>query len=377
MLSIASPHFFNWASQLKDSGHDVYWLDILDSDSRNEQLDFAHQITGWRYRLKFPGRYYVKLRFPTINKIINVFNERSFADFFKYVIKNVQPDVVHSFTMHLGCLPILQVMLRFPNTKWIYSSWGSDLFFYKNDPQLKADIKKVLKRIDYMFSDCHRDFKTAKDLGFKGQSLGVFPGRGGFDFEKVGSYYTPLEERKLILIKGYQGKHGRCLTVIKALEKIYPDLLGYEIVLFGVNKEIRSFLEASFIKQRGRYKLLGNISHKEVMKLMGKATIYIGNSRSDGIPNTLLEAIVMGAYPIQSNPGNATSELIFHGYNGHLINDCEDSEEIKNHILEAIKNKNKLKKAVMFNLTTIKPQLERTMIERQVLTSYSLVKNHL
>ena len=35
--------------------------------------------------------------------------------------------------------------------------------------------------------------------------------------------------------------------------------------------------------------------------------------------NTLLEAIVMGAFPIQLNPGGVTSEIIENGNNGLLI----------------------------------------------------------
>ena len=69
---------------------------------------------------------------------------------------------------------------------------------------------------------------------------------------------------------------------------------------------------------------------------MGKSLIYIGNSNSDGMPNTMLEAIFMGAFPIQSNPGGATAELIQNGVNGLLIEDCEDMEDIKRLILKAL-----------------------------------------
>lgn len=61
---------------------------------------------------------------------------------------------------------------------------------------------------------------------------------------------------------------------------------------------------------------------------MGKSLIYIGNSNSDGMPNTMLEAIFMGAFPVQSNPGGVTAELIQHGVNGLLIEDCEDVDQM-------------------------------------------------
>ena len=72
---------------------------------------------------------------------------------------------------------------------------------------------------------------------------------------------------------------------------------------------------------------------------MGKALIYIGNSNSDGMPNTLLEAMCLGVFPIQSNPGGVTEEVITHGENGFLIEDCENIEEIKSLLEIVLKNK--------------------------------------
>ena len=57
---------------------------------------------------------------------------------------------------------------------------------------------------------------------------------------------------------------------------------------------------------------------------MGKSGIHIANSISDGMPNALLEAMGMGAFPIQSNPGKVSEEVITHGKNGFLIEDQND-----------------------------------------------------
>ena len=50
MVSIFSNHFFNWVKQLKNSEHDIYWLDVFDSNTKVKQIDFVKQITGWRYK---------------------------------------------------------------------------------------------------------------------------------------------------------------------------------------------------------------------------------------------------------------------------------------------------------------------------------------
>jgi glycosyltransferase involved in cell wall biosynthesis len=107
---------------------------------------------------------------------------------------------------------------------------------------------------------------------------------------------------------------------------------------------------------------------------MGKSLIYIGNSISDGMPNTLLEAIIMGAFPIQSNPGGATDEIITNGENGLLIEDCEDIESIKSIILNVLSDSELLEKAFEINQKNIKPKLERSFVTSQVLEAYKSIE---
>jgi glycosyltransferase involved in cell wall biosynthesis len=46
--------------------------------------------------------------------------------------------------------------------------------------------------------------------------------------------------------------------------------------------------------------------------------VFIGASRSDGISTSFLEALVLGAYPIQTNTSCA-NEWVEKGFNAHLI----------------------------------------------------------
>jgi glycosyltransferase involved in cell wall biosynthesis len=57
------------------------------------------------------------------------------------------------------------------------------------------------------------------------------------------------------------------------------------------------------------------------------------------MPNSLLEALLLGAIPLQSNPGNATKELIGEKYFGDLIDEPEDPDEIAQKIVNLIDNK--------------------------------------
>jgi glycosyltransferase involved in cell wall biosynthesis len=377
MVSVFHHHFFNWVLQLEKAGHEIYWFDIADSNTYMKKIDFVHQTVKWKIKIDYPGRYWIKRNLPILYKLINKFNNRKFQKVFKEKLKEIQPDVVHSFEMHASCVPILKELKKYPNIKWIYSSWGSDLYYYQRVPEKLKAMEAVFNRLDLMFADCDRDFYIAKKFGFKGKYLGTFPGGGGFDIHSQKLTVKNFEDRNIILIKGYQGKFGKCNNILDAIFKIKDELTDFRLVVFGANENVLKFIEQPRFQAMENMEIIGRISGREVLNLMGKSLIYIGNSISDGIPNTLLEAIIMGSFPIQSNPGGATAEIIEHGKNGYLIENPENSNEIAALIKKAVQNPGLLKSGIEYNSKHIKPKLERNYIKEQVLNRYELIERNL
>jgi len=366
MVSMPSLHFFRWAEQLKDAGFKIYWFDSVSSGQKVEKLNWIQQFVDWKLRWDYLGRIFIKKYVPFLYTLIQKINERNIAKEFEKVLEQVQPDIVHSFALYISCSPILTVMKKYKQVKWIYSSWGSDLFYFQNDPSYLKDIKLVLPEIDYMFTDCKRDFEIAKKLGFKGEFLGVFPGGGGFDMAELNKYMLPINERNIILVKGYQGRSGRAISVLKALEKLYDKLGEFKIIVFGADKKVFDYVRNSVLNKWKSFSIYGKISHKKVLELMGKSLIYIGNSNSDGIPNTLIEAICMGTFPIQSNPGRVTEEVIINKKNGFIIQNCEDILEITSLLLKVVKNKELIFAANTYNINNIAPIYSRVKLSHMI-----------
>jgi glycosyltransferase involved in cell wall biosynthesis len=371
-----SIHFQRWTEQLKDSGHEIHWFNVRDGGF-SEKLYWVNQIVGWKQ--KFPnlrGRAFVKKRFPWLYEKFKFLIENNTAKAFEKALLEIKPDVVHSFVLYISCTPILKVMQKHLDIKWIYSSWGSDLFYFQHKEDYLANIKNVLRRVNYLFADCKRDVKLAKKYGFKGDVLGVFPGGGGFSFKETDIFIKPVLDRNTILVKGYQGRSGRAIQVIKALELISDEIKNFSIVVFGTNPEVENYITKQRLSEVLSIKTLLSkdfLPHKDILKLMGDALIYIGNSNSDGMPNTLLEAMIQGAFPIQSNPGGATAEIIEHGINGFLIEDCEESNSIAQLIKNAINNPNLINSAFVINQEKIKPNYNRTLIIDQVISKYDSI----
>lgn len=336
LISMPSVHVIRWIENLKDTSHELYWFDVL-GKGRLETIDKVHQITCWKQR-KIPyikGEHWLRKKFPSIYEKVQPFLEVTANEHLEKILQTIKPDLVHSFEMQSCSYPILITMNKYSKIKWLYSCWGSDLFYFKNFKNHNLKIKNVLNRVNYLHTDCLRDFNLAVQLGFKGKHIGVIPGGSGFKLAELEKYKKTINDRKIILIKGYEHHFGRGLNVIKALNELKDELLNYEIVVFGAHEVL-----INYIKQYNLpFKVFdrNGLTHNELLDLMGKTKIFIGNSISDGMPNTLLEAIVMNAFPIQSNPGGATAEIIENKVNGLLINNPEDIHEIKSLIKKAIK----------------------------------------
>jgi glycosyltransferase involved in cell wall biosynthesis len=88
----------------------------------------------------------------------------------------------------------------------------------------------------------------------------------------------------------------------------------------------------------------------------------------------LLEAMCCGAFPIQSNPGNATAEIVTHASNGLLIEDCENSEEIKGHVIYAINQPELIKEAYIYNQSYAKEYLSREIVTKRALEIYQSIE---
>jgi glycosyltransferase involved in cell wall biosynthesis len=358
MVAMPSLHFFRWTEQLRDSGHEVFWFDITDGGEIVSRIHWVEQIVNWKLKYDYPGRYFLKENFRKTYDFFQQFNEKEVATVFEQKLLEIQPDVVHSFALHIACVPIAEVMNKHKNIKWAYSSWGSDLYARKEKDKGLFIIKQTLPLLGYLFTDCKRDFEIAKQYGF--------PGGGGYDLGLMKSYSIPFDKRKIILIKGYQGVHGKCIEVLKVLTTIKKELSEYQIVVFGTDAEVVNHVRKEALYNGLNLLIKEKIPHQEVLKLMGNAKIYLGYSNSDGIPNTLLEAIYYGCLPLQSNPGGATSEIIKDNFNGFLL----DLETIKNQILQALNTQN-FSDGLKYNNEVIVPQLSFNFVRKKVLEAYN------
>jgi glycosyltransferase involved in cell wall biosynthesis len=294
------------------------------------------------------------------------------------MIQKVKPDIVHSLEMQeAGYLTDRSFQIigrnRFP--PWIYSSWGSDLYFFGRLPDHLPKIQSVLMRCNYYIADCQRDISLAREYGFQGDILGVFPGVGGYKIREMRQLgvSTPFSARKIIAVKGYHDDNwaGRALYALQALHRCADLLSEYQIVFYLAGPNVRYAAEYVARVTGLNITVLSHVPHADIVKLMGKARIAIGVNISDGTPNSMLEAMVMGAFPIQSDTVS-TAEWIQDGKNGFLVAP-ENVEAIVCAIQRAILDDQLIENAAERNLRMTMEKIDYSVVQPKVLAAYQRI----
>jgi glycosyltransferase involved in cell wall biosynthesis len=207
--------------------------------------------------------------------------------------------------------------------------------------------------------------------------LGVFPGAGGYQIEQMRQYRQkqPVSKRRLIMLKGRQGDFGgRALVGLQALQLCADVLGGYEIVVYMPQGDGSVPHVAKYVSSVSglNIKVLPEHSPTEdILRSMGSARIAIGLGMVDGTPQSMLEAMVMGAFPIQSNTAD-TRGWIEHGKNGSLA-PPEDASAIAEAIRRAITDDDLVDQAAEINARLTRERIDISVIKPKLIEIYQRV----
>jgi hypothetical protein len=381
-----SIHTARWISQITGQGWDIHLFPSIDNGVVHpaiKDVTVYHSFYDWTdhhpANVRRCGYPVITRRAPLLGR---GFIRRHYPEYrvaqLQRTIRKIKPDLVHSLEIqHAGYLTLevkKRLMSQFP--PWIVTNWGSDIYLFGRLAKHKSPIRQVLSLCDFYSCECQRDVDLARAFDFQGEIVSVFPNGGGFALDEVRDLRAPGKpsERKWIALKGYQNWSGRALIGLRALERCARWLGGYEVKIYSAPPEVEIaaelFSDATGIKTEI---LPERTPHQDILRMFGKARIAIGLSISDAISTSLLEAIIMGAYPIQSWTSCA-NEWIDDGINGSLV-PPEDPDAIEEEIRKSLINDDLIDRAAEINWKKARQRLEASFLKEKAIQMYEYVKN--
>lgn len=383
-----SVHTARWINQMSDTKWDLQLFPSLNSDAIHEGLErivVYETFYGPQPQLKNKAKILGIPFFsqPLANLVRDVI-QRYFPSlrtiYLELIIRWWKPDIVHAMEIQGAGYLTLAVKERmgknFP--PWIMSIWGSDIYLFGRLNRHREKIKRVLSNVDYLLCESQRDVQLAKQFGFKNKVLPILPMGGGItDFQSGLIKFKKPSERKTILIKGNQNWAGRALVALRSVERCAHFLIQkkIEVVIYSVKKGSEIEIAAEVIQQKTGLPITllpPGQSREDILALQGNARVFIGLSYSDGVPQSLLESMLMGSFPIQSNTA-ALSGLIRNGKNGFIVHP-EEPSEVEKSLVKALTHDKLINNAAKYNQSFIVKNLNYLKIKEKTINMYQQIQ---
>ena len=318
--------------------------------------------------------------FPTeiINIILFKVLNYLFGNFFiikwlNYNIYKLKPNFIHSHELSTSSILCLNAKSFYKGDfpRWIVTNWGSDLLFFLKKKKYKNQLKKILELSDYYSAECHRDFLIAKKVGTNAKFLECILNSGGINLRKTKNISKKIltSSRNIILIKGYHGLFGLALNALKAIEKIHIKLKNYKVIIYSADKVVVNYCDK--LKKKidlEIYPVSQNLTSSQMYSLFSRSKIYIGLSKSDGISTSLLEAMALGAFPIQSNTSCA-NEWVINNKTGFIVQP-KNINLISKKILSILNNNSFVNSAAARNRKVIEKKANSREIKKKIIDIY-------
>lgn len=296
------------------------------------------------------------------------------------IMHEFRPDIVHALRIPYEGIVAARAVAG-TNTPLVVSTWGNDFtLIAARQMGVARDTKSVLQRTDGLITDCHRDLRLAKEAGFPdARPTAVVPTSGGID---TGIFFPgppsmalreqlqiPTEAPIIVNPRGY--RNYVCQEAfVRALPEVIERFPNVMVLAIGL-QEYPSF--GGLVDRLGiahNVRLLPALSHQVVGDVFRLASVSVSPSLHDGTPNSLLEAMATGCFPVAGDI-ESIREWILDGDNG-LLCDPTDPASQSRAIIRALSDHELRARARDHNLTLVQTRAERSVVTR---TAEALYQN--
>jgi glycosyltransferase involved in cell wall biosynthesis len=311
---LASSHFLNWLQLFTPCGNDFEFAGINllgqpESDlSRNLALHSAYAPAPLP-----EARNYALLREPDWRDWwgyvpqATVLTHTSLKNSLT-VINDFRPHLIHTLGLFPGGM-YYQHLLRCLRPKFvppwlIQARGGPDIALNRDNPHLASLIREMLGNCDCFLADNRLNYQYAQELGLEAAKLsstGPVPGTGGIDCAMFADVPLPSKKEQLILWpKAYFFIQSDGLPVARALQSVLANLPEARLVATAAVGEVEYWLRKFLAPYSGRVEIYPRLPYAEMTALYKRARVLLIPSLSDGVPNSMYEAMASHTVPVIS-----------------------------------------------------------------------------
>jgi glycosyltransferase involved in cell wall biosynthesis len=298
------------------------------------------------------------------------------------LVKELKPDLVHAMR-----IPFEGMLASYtpPEVPLVISIWGNDLTLHgQGSPWMRSLTRRTLTRANGLLADARRDIRLSYQWGFMAdQPTLVVPGSGGIDLEEMQRLRVELSESLSDILpagvplvinpRGFRPGSVRSDVFFQAIPMVLErgPRVHFLCPAMAGQPEAQRWVQKYNLNQHVR--LLPYLPQVQLWDLFMRAEISVSISEHDGTPNTLLEAMACGCFPIAGDI-ESLREWITPGVNGLLVEPARP-QALAEALLLALENNNLRSSAAEINQRLIRERAETNLVRTQLQSFYEQVTN--
>jgi glycosyltransferase involved in cell wall biosynthesis len=356
-----SPIALNWIEYFLVQGHEVHLASTFHSpaDPRLASYSFIPVAfssvkstgaggTGSERRRGIWGASAVGLR-TAIRQWLGPLTLAGAARRLRPLVDHLQPDLIHAMRIpYEGMLAALAE----PDAPLVVSVWGNDFTLHaRSTPLMQRYTRLALQRATALHADCRRDVRLAHEWGFpeRRQDM-VLPGAGGVQPE---IFYPPekiVAQPVVIQPRGVRAYVDN-QVFFQAIPLVLKRLPAARFICPTMEGKPQA---AGWIRDLGitsQVTLLPSQTRPQMADLFRGSRVVVSPTTHDGTPNTLLEALACGCFPVAGDL-ESLREWITPGVNGLLV-DLSRPQDLAQAILSGLEQDDLCRQARQENLRQI------------------------
>ena len=270
------------------------------------------------------------------------------------VIERVKPDLIHAMRIPYEGMLAADSYNGIP---LLVSTWGNDFTLHaQSNPLMRHYTRWTMQVANALHSDCQPDLRLARDWGFStaGPTL-VIPGNGGI---RSDIFYPPkklVDEPVIINPRGFRA-YVRNDIFFKAIPLVLKKIPKAKFLCASMAGEPQAQQWINTFGIAESVELLKPVPHAQMADIFRRASVLVSPSLHDGTPNSLLEGMACGCFPVAGDL-DSIREWIDDGENG-LLTDASKPHKLAESIIEALINKDLRKQAAGLNAKRIAERAE-------------------
>jgi hypothetical protein len=262
------------------------------------------------------------------------------------------------------------------------SIWGNDLTLHApHSSTMGQRTRQTLQRANGLHTDAARDLRLAAEWGFDIHKPGlVVPSNGGIDLERVRRVRTPLppdlaaripDGHTLVINPRGVRAYTRTDTFFQSIPLVLAQRPRTVFVCPSMAGEAEAERWASSIQADERVVLFPSLSQGQLWELFSRSPVSISVTSHDGTPNTLLEAMACGSFPVAGNL-ESLREWIRSSENGLLV-DPGSPQELAAAVIHALDDAALRQQAAQINLEMVRSRAEVSVVRPKIKAFYQTI----